>query len=161
MTGQIFVNKPIFNPSNLLRGSCFKYMWPFVVAYTFPYFRCHVINTLRPRQNGRHFADDIFKRIFLNENVWILIKISLKFVPKGPINNIPALPQWVNSPIIFTVLRTHSIHSLLSSAWISAHLHVENIRVILHLRRCAQSYIAGGPRFSFKSTRINSWGPFY
>ena len=33
--------------------------------------------------------------IFLNENVWILIKISLKFVPKGPINNIPALVQWM------------------------------------------------------------------
>ena len=50
-------------------------------------------NTLRPRQNGRLFADDTFKRIFLNENVWIPIKISLKFVPKGPINNIPALVQ--------------------------------------------------------------------
>ena len=33
--------------------------------------------TLRLRQNGRHFADDIFKRIFLNENVWISPKISL------------------------------------------------------------------------------------
>ena len=37
------------------------------------------------------FADDIFKCIFLNENVWISIKISLKFVPKGPIDNILAL----------------------------------------------------------------------
>ena len=36
---------------------------------------------------------DIFKCIFLNENVWISIKISLKFVPKGLINNIPALVQ--------------------------------------------------------------------
>ena len=53
----------------------------------------HYLNTLRPRQNGRHFADDIFKSIFLNENVWIPIKISLKFFPKGPINNIPALVQ--------------------------------------------------------------------
>ena len=52
-----------------------------------------MVNTLRPRQNGRHFADDIFKCIFLNENVWIPIKISLKFVPEGPINNIPALVQ--------------------------------------------------------------------
>ena len=52
-----------------------------------------LINTLRPRQNCRHFADDIFKHIFLNENVWILIKISLKFVHKVPINNIPALIQ--------------------------------------------------------------------
>ena len=51
------------------------------------------LNTLRPRQNGHHFADDIFKCIFLNENIWILIKISLKFVPKSPINNIPALVQ--------------------------------------------------------------------
>ena len=52
-----------------------------------------LVNTLRPRQNGCHFADDIFKCIFLNENVSIAIKISLKFVPKGPINNIPALVQ--------------------------------------------------------------------
>ena len=52
-----------------------------------------LLNTLRPRQNGRHFAEDIFKCIFLNENVWISIKISLKCVPKGPINNIPALVQ--------------------------------------------------------------------
>ena len=51
------------------------------------------INTLRPRQNGRHFPDDTFKRIFLNDNVRISIKISLKFVPKGPIINIPALVQ--------------------------------------------------------------------
>ena len=48
---------------------------------------------LRPRQNVRHFADNIFKCIFLNENGWLLIEISLKFVPKGPVNNIPALDQ--------------------------------------------------------------------
>ena len=51
------------------------------------------VNTLGPRQNGSHFADDICKGIFLNENVWIPIKISLKFVSQGPINNIPALVQ--------------------------------------------------------------------
>ena len=44
-----------------------------------------------PRQDGRHFPDNIFKCIFLNENMLISIKISLKFVPKGPINNIAAL----------------------------------------------------------------------
>ena len=54
--------------------------------------QCYV-NTLRPRQNGRQFADDTFKRIFMNENVRISINISLKFVPKGLINNIPALVQ--------------------------------------------------------------------
>ena len=51
------------------------------------------IDTLRPRQNGRNSPDDIFKYIFLNENEWISIKISLKFVPKGQINNIPSLVQ--------------------------------------------------------------------
>ena len=50
-----------------------------------------LVNTLRPRQNGRYFADDTFKCIFLNENVRISNKISLKFVRKGPVNNIPAL----------------------------------------------------------------------
>ena len=51
------------------------------------------VNTLRPRQNGRYFADDIFKCIFLNKNASIAIKISLKFVLGGRINNIPALVQ--------------------------------------------------------------------
>ena len=39
------------------------------------------------------FADDIFKCIFLDEYIWILTDISLKFVPWGLINNIPALVQ--------------------------------------------------------------------
>ena len=43
--------------------------------------------------NGYHFTDDSFNCIFLNENVWMSIKISLKFVPKGQMNNIPALVQ--------------------------------------------------------------------
>ena len=51
------------------------------------------INTLRPRQNGRHFADDVFKCIFLNENLWISLKIPLKRVPNVRINNIPAFVQ--------------------------------------------------------------------
>ena len=54
---------------------------------------CPLLNTLRPRQNGCHFTDDISKCILLDENVWISIKISMKFVPMGPINSIPALVQ--------------------------------------------------------------------
>ena len=33
------------------------------------------------------WADDIFKRIFVNEKVRFLTKISLKFAPKGPVDN--------------------------------------------------------------------------
>ena len=78
------------------------------VSYIFYATRCILIgisvlhNTLRPRQNGRRFADDTFKRIFLNENVRISIKISLKFVPKGPINNNPASSE----PLMVSLL-TH------------------------------------------------------
>ena len=51
------------------------------------------VNSLRPRQNKRHIADDVFKCNFWNENVRISITISLKFVPKGPFNIFPALVQ--------------------------------------------------------------------
>ena len=53
----------------------------------------NLFNSLKLRPNRRPFADDIFKCIFLNENEWISSRISLKFVPKVPINNIPALVQ--------------------------------------------------------------------
>ena len=48
----------------------------FLSLYTRPQW----VKTLRPRQNGCHFPDDIFKCIFLNENVILSIRISLKFV---------------------------------------------------------------------------------
>ena len=51
----------------------------------------YLLNTMRPKQNGRHFADNIFKCISLYENVWISINISLKFVPNSQINNIVVL----------------------------------------------------------------------
>ena len=44
-------------------------------------------------QYGRHFADDIFKSIFVNDNFFIVINILLKFAPKGPIDNNSALVQ--------------------------------------------------------------------
>ena len=74
------------------------------------------LNTLRPRQNGRDIADDILKCIFFRENIWISITVSLNFVPRCPINNIPALVQimdWrrpgdkpLSEPMVVTLL-TH------------------------------------------------------
>ena len=43
--------------------------------------------------NGSLFPDDIFRCIFMNEKFCILVRISLKFVPKCPIDNNPALVQ--------------------------------------------------------------------
>ena len=71
-----------------------SFSWSLQIIFILSLLRDHILfDTLRLRQNGRHFADEIFKRIFLNENIWIPIKISLKFVPKGQINNIPTLVQ--------------------------------------------------------------------
>ena len=52
-----------------------------------------LINSSPPGQNGHNFADDIFRCVLLNENVWISITFPLNSVPKGSINNIPALVQ--------------------------------------------------------------------
>ena len=49
------------------------------------------INSSLDGQTGRHFTDDIFRFITVNEKFCILIKISLKFASKGPIDNDQAL----------------------------------------------------------------------
>ena len=95
------------------------------------------INTLWPRQNGRHFADDIFKCIFFNKNVWIPIKVSLKFVPKGPINNIPASVQIMawrrpgNKPLsepMMVVLPTHIC--VTRPQWVKRAIDVIWVRIV-------------------------------
>ena len=45
--------------------------------------------TLKPRQNSRHFADNIFKHNVINENVSIFYQISLKFVPGCSVKCVP------------------------------------------------------------------------
>ena len=67
--------------------------WQMQGLCTYPNNTRYMVNTLRPRQNGRQNPDDIFKGNFLNKNVWFPIKISLEFVPKGLINNISSLVQ--------------------------------------------------------------------
>ena len=114
------------------------------------------LNTSRPRQNGRHFPEAIFKWIFLNENVWISIKISLKFAPRGPINNIPALvqimawrqtgeshylnlthicvtqPQWVKDISPLSV--PHLLHWDVMVIQVAAILSLEALEAALHTR---------------------------
>ena len=83
--------------TNASAGRLIKIQW----VYNIQCSNCRVwiwmmlltLNTLRQRQICRHFEDGIFTCIFLNENVWISLKISLKFVPKVQINKIPALIQ--------------------------------------------------------------------
>ena len=71
----------------------FRYIWKYII------FRCVITynwcrhNSSLPRQNGHHLADDIFKYIFMNEKVCILIRNSLKLVPNSQIDNESVLVQ--------------------------------------------------------------------
>ena len=55
--------------------------------------RPQCVDSFSPGQNGRHLPEDIIKCVYMNEKLYISIHISLKFVHKGPIDNIPALVQ--------------------------------------------------------------------
>ena len=96
------------------------------VSVLWAFISCHIqrdipaIITTRPRQNGRQFPADIF----LNRNIWISIKIALKFVPWVP-NNIPALVQitaWrlpgdkpLSEPMMVKITDAYLRHSALMS----------------------------------------------
>ena len=102
------------------------------------YFVHIPVNTLRPRQNGPHFPDDIFKWIFLNEIVWILISISLKFVPRGPINNIPTLVQVMawrrpgDKPLSEPMMVSLLIHICVTRPqWVKIKIYVQYIPYII------------------------------
>ena len=104
-----------------------------------------------------HFADNILKCLFLNENIWILIKISLKFVPKGSVNNIPSLFQlmaWcrpgnkpLSEPMLAWVTDAYMLHSasmswnkeLLAQRWAKAifslSINIFNITVIMIMKK--------------------------
>ena len=62
-----------------------------------------MLNSSHPGQNGHHFTDNIFRCIFVNEKFCISIKISLKFVPKGPIDNNAAL-----APVPLSIFQSNS-----------------------------------------------------
>ena len=103
------------------------------------------VNTLRPRQDGHHFPDDIFRCIFVNEKFYILIKISLKFVPTGPNNNIPSLFQimawrWSgDKPLSETMVISWLTHICVTRPqWVNTH---PNHRLAGEIR-CAKNNMA-------------------
>ena len=56
------------------------------------------LNTIRPKPNRSHFADDIFELILMSERCWISIQIPMKCVPNDPIVNNPALDiEWFSA----------------------------------------------------------------
>ena len=58
------------------------------------------LNSFPLGQKGCIFTDNIFRYIFVNEKFCILVKISLKFVPMGLVDNNAALVQIMACPRI-------------------------------------------------------------
>ena len=119
------------------------------------------LNTLRPRQNDRHFPDDIFKRIFLNENVRILIWFSLKFVPKCPINNIPTLfhiTAWrrpsnkpLSEPMVVSLL-THVY--VTRSQWVNCYIINDKIFKTVVFKQIYEHFAGIKSRYVRESIRL-------
>ena len=134
------IHNPWFAECNFGKTKIYLHFLPFLdaemaqVVEILPHGWWGSVNSLRPRQNGHYNADDIFKCIFLNENVWFPTKISLKFVPKGPINNIQALvlimvwrrpgdkplsePMMVSLPTHICVTRPQWVNPAKSIPWL-------------------------------------------
>ena len=68
------------------------YMFPWIHIISLPIF-VNELTRWGQDKMAAVFADGSFKCIFLNENILISMKTSLKFVPKGLINNIKALAK--------------------------------------------------------------------
>ena len=81
-------------------------------------FQQHFLNTLRIRQNGCHFAEDIlrcifqwlslyfdlnFNEAFFNDHLCILIWISMKFLITGP---------WATWPTLHYITILHAFSSM-------------------------------------------------
>ena len=79
---RMYVTSKLYNNSNCDIGCMYMNLLPTINDY---------FNSLWPRHICRHFPDDIFKYIFLNENEWIAINVSVKCFPKSVISNILAL----------------------------------------------------------------------
>ena len=127
--------------------------------------RCRIINSLRPIQNSRCFNDDIFKCIFLN--VWILIHISLNFVPKVPVNNIPALVQimgWrrlgdkpLSEPMM---VRLPTLICVTRSQWLKLGLHFMEVSLkVDDMYICAHTkpHSTASPQPSHKYILVNQY----
>ena len=126
-----------------------------------------MFNTLRLRQNGRHFPKDVFYCFFLTEILWISDNISLNYVPLGLVDNMPSLvqnkawrrisdkplpdqwwfslltqicvtrPQWVNRISLFEITYNYNIHLI--------YIYIMNLSI-------TRQKINGGPGWVYHHT---------
>ena len=118
-----------------------------------------------------HFADDLFKCIFLNKNIWILIANALKFVLRVQLT-FPILVQimaWrrpgdkpLSEPCDYQ--RVYASLGLNELTWINAHVWVDPRITWDHhgkIDLCpACSMAQGPPHYSHSSCQTKPWKHF-
>ena len=70
-----------------------------------------LFDTLKPEQNGQHFADNILRCYHLKENIWILIGISLNFLLRGSIDIKSALIYVLVWQLRVAIMTSYSVIS--------------------------------------------------
>ena len=113
-------------------------------------------NSWRQRHNDAIFPDDVFKCIFLYENVWILLTISLKFVPAVRINNY--LNQcWLINCHIFASLRLNELSLHCMATWWYIYLSWHSSTLILYASLIFNKKHRNIPRLYQDQGYIRSW----
>ena len=109
---------------------------------------------LRPKSNGRHFPDDIFKCIFLNENIWIWIQISLKFVPKSPA--LVQIMAWRRpGPVYWRIYASLSCNELKKALDIQCLFSSAN--TLRCFQFCLKSFVKHFSKFRSRLDTISHW----
>ena len=101
-----------------------------------------VINTLRPRQDGHHFEDDIFKFIFLYENWFILLEFHWDLFP---------MFQSISKLVLVQIMAWHRAgdkplykprwHSLLTHICLTRCRRVKTQSVCHSMHNCTERYV--------------------
>ena len=130
---------PFISCCRYIPGTTIYRTWFHIVSMLVTWYKCDVsMNTLRLRPNCHHIADEIFECICLNKNVWISLKISLKFVPKVRINTVLALVQimtWqrpgdkpLSKPMMDSLL-THICTK--QPQWVNRYIHIHTTKICI------------------------------
>ena len=111
-------------------------------------------------QNGRLYADDIFRCIFLNEKLFILIKISLTFIRRVSVDNIPALVQIMSWRRIGNKPLSEPMMTRFDDAWLKRNdspLYGTNLKI--HCPKYSQNYFTS-TLVEKKNTHVYSYSDF-
>ena len=131
----------------LASKSWWKIIWDIMILMWCPCYEKGVLHSTLPGLNSRHFTYNIFRCIFVNQKIWILIEILQEFVDKGSIDNNTALVLimvwcWIGNKPLFEKYWPDSLPHICGNRrrWVNGyfgqcHLTWNRYEKIIHCRR--------------------------